>query len=400
MIWDGDDDCEHNWNIKHKLKKGGTHKENNIPSVGSNRIQGKSSLRNEGVISNFCCKCNAWKGQLGLEPDFNQFISHLVSVFDHLKSKLRDDGSLWVNLADSYYGSGNAEGHTEETTQFGRSTFEYGVVKKSVSRGDQLRRKTQVGIPERFKIAMIDAGWVCRNTIIWFKPSVMPSPVKDRFTNDFEYFFFFTKNPKYYFKQQLEPIKPESLKRAEYGFKIQPRGWKDENTPIMGGKTPIVNMNEDGRNMRTVWNINPQSFPEAHFATFPEKLVSTPIDACCPEKICIKCDNPQEYIIKSEGGLNKSWHNHKDDLITGQSKSKSMPKDYKKRIIGWKKCDCNIEFRKGIVLDPFSGSGTTGLVTINQNKRYIGIEINPEYVKISEDRLKKATFTPLTEFFD
>ena len=270
---------------------------------------------------------DGWKGQLGLEPDFNQYISHLIFIFEKLKSKIKESGTLWINLADSYYGSGNAEGHTAETTQFTRSTFEYGAVRKSVSKNGQLRRKTQVGIPERFKIAMIDNDWICRSTIIWYKSSVMPSPVRDRFTTNFEYFYFFSKNPIHYFEQQFEPIQKASLERAKYGFNKLPQGWNEENTPIKGGKTTKINMSERGRNMRTIWNISAKGFPGKHYASYPEALIKIPIQSSCPSD--------------------------------------------------------------GIVLDPFMGSGTTAVVAENLDRDWIGIELNSDYVEIAKKRIEE-----------
>ena len=180
-------------------------------------------------------------------------------------------------------------------------------------------------IPQRFTIEMVNRGWILRNTIIWHKKNCMPSSVKDRFTVDFEYIFLFSKKQKYYFEQQTEPISLSSKKRASYG-------WNGNEVEGIGRNQPqsIETMGDrwcpSQRNKRTVWTINPKGFKEAHFAVYPEKLCETPIKAGCP--------------------------------------------------------------KDGIVLDPFFGSGTTGVVALKQSKNFIGIELNPEYIKIANKRLK------------
>jgi len=142
------------------------------------------------------------EGQLGLEPTPELYIQHLCDIFDETWRVLKDSGSLWVNIADSYGGSGNAQGHTKDTKNLGYKTSDMGA-----TRGHTIgfMPKSLVGIPERFVLEMANRGWIRRNTIIWHKPNVMPTSAKDRFTADFEYIYFFTKKKKYYFEQQFEP---------------------------------------------------------------------------------------------------------------------------------------------------------------------------------------------------
>jgi len=169
-------------------------------------------------ITNKCFDCDAWHGQLGLEPTYQMFVKHLVEVFNRLEDKLRDDGCIWVNLGDTYAGGNGLdipEGVTKEEIKkkwnIGNSvewtdTKIQAFPNKNPQAKFKKMTKSQIGIPERFKIAMIDSGWICRNTVIWHKPNPMPSSVRDRYTNDFEYFYFFTKKKKYYFKQQFEEV--------------------------------------------------------------------------------------------------------------------------------------------------------------------------------------------------
>lgn len=287
-------------------------------------------LRNYGDDTNVVKWSDGWTGQLGLEPDYKSFVEHIVEIFNELKRKLKDTGSLWVNFGDTYSGGGGIgvnqtiENITKRSTEWKNYEKYPDGTPQSKLRG--IMGKSKLFIPERFAIAMVDSGWLCRNEIIWHKPSCMPSSAKDRFTVDFEKFFFFTKQEKYFFKQQFETMKNSSKTRMDKGFEVYPREWSNPNSPLAGGKKINIKYNEEGRNMRAVWSINPKGYKKAHFATYPEKLISVPIDACCE--------------------------------------------------VG------------GIVLDPFSGSGTSGVVALKQNKRYIGIEINPEYVLMSEERLE------------
>jgi site-specific DNA-methyltransferase (adenine-specific) len=202
-----------------------------------------------------------------------------------------------------------------------------------------LPNKCLLMIPERFAIKMIDSGWILRNQIIWHKPNQMPSSAKDRFTVDFEKIFFFVKQQKYYFEQQVEKSLTQEdrpfgiIRDREYDYdskqaviqkRKRPNGVSVEQSKKLGN---ISNCGvNEYRNMRTVWSINTDPTSEAHFATYPQKLVQRMILAGCPEN--------------------------------------------------------------GIVLDPFFGSGTTGIYARKVNRNYIGIELNSEYVKIANKRLR------------
>jgi len=344
QIWDGDENCEHEWKIEitKRPNSSGGQSSKKLKIKGQDNFQNFTDYHKRETTSDFCSKCGAWKGQLGLEPTFDLYIKHLCNIFDEVKRVLRDDGTCWVNLGDCYAGAmGKKSGWTDNK-----------AVKNSVEKGVTLTNKTKiihqlpqkclVGIPLRFALEMINRGWILRNTIIWHKPNAMPSSVKDRFTVDFEYIFFFSKKKKYYFETQFEPLKtmenrPNGVVRnREYNYDSKenknPSAYlKQDNVPSKNSNTykgfnkryipPI-----QGRNKRTVWTINPKPFKEAHFAVYPEELCETPIRASCPEG--------------------------------------------------------------GIVLDCFFGSGTTGLVALKQGKNFLGIELNEEYIKIAKKRLK------------
>jgi len=264
-------------------------------------------------------------GQIGQEPSYQEYISKLVYLFNEVKRVLKDTGTCWVNIGDTYSG-GNGAGYSPAKWKslYPNETS----LRKKMSRRDCLPGKSLVGIPERFAIAMTDAGWIRRNTIIWHKSNCMPFSGKDRFTVDFEYMYFFTKNKKYYFKQQLEKyidradVKYRKKLRQGKLYKVEKGNPYKENTPFTGErKTPMA----IGRNKRTVWTIPTKSYKGAHFAVFPEALVKPPVLAGCPEG--------------------------------------------------------------GTVLDPFMGSGTTLKVAGNLGRHSIGIELNPEYIELAKERI-------------
>ena len=276
-------------------------------------------------------------GQLGLEPDFNDYINNLCDIFDEVKRVLKLHGSCWVNLGDTYYTKSGGEFLNDNivSTKYSIST---GIQKANkVKDLGLLPSKCLVQIPSRFSIEMTNRGWTLRNEITWHKPTCMPTSVTDRFTVDFEKLFFFTKNKKYYFKQQIEDTKAKNVEPRMKAERRDEYHGKHKGTHLASSSRTMT------RNKRTVWSINPASFKGAHFATYPPKLIESPIDAGCPVD--------------------------------------------------------------GVVLDPFFGSGTTAEVAMEQDKDWVGIELNPEYEKISQKRLKpkiieKKTRDKASQFWD
>jgi site-specific DNA-methyltransferase (adenine-specific) len=249
QVWDGDENCKHEWNTEIIRKR------TNGDVPGKNSLIAKHRpndiVNRPDVVSNICIKCGAWKGELGNEPTYEMYINHLIQIFDEVRRVLKDDGTCWINLGDSYAGSNHC-----------------GIKPKSL-----------VGIPDRFKIAMVDNGWICRNDIIWHKPNAMPESVKDRFTDNYERLFFFTKNRKYYFEQQLEEYQSKPQKPINKNQQNCNNGYTTDR--FSAGYRDYYS--QGGRNKRSVWSINTKPFKEAHFAIFPEELIETPIKAGCPE---------------------------------------------------------------------------------------------------------------------
>lgn len=326
------------------------------------------------------------KGQLGLEENFDKYIEKLCDVFDEVKRVLKKEGTCWVNLGDTYYTkSGNA--FLNDNLNSNARIKQLGLNRANSLRGKGLlASKNLTLVPFRFAIEMQNRGWIIRNVIIWHKPNVMPSSVKDRFTVDFEYLFFFSKNKKYYFETQREPHKNSSIKRTNGKW----NGHREPNSSYSGMNIKTM-CHPQGRNKRTVWEICPKPFKEAHFAVYPEELCETPIKAGCPEFVCVKCGKPKVKVyekigekkvppiggVKKAGGNNLTYSGRDTQNIYDEGKYKPT-------------CDCDAEFISGIVLDPFFGAGTTGLVALKQNKKFIGIELNKEYIKIAEKRLQEV----------
>ena len=293
-------------------------------------------------------------GQLGLEKSPEEYISKMVEIFCEVKRVLREDGTLWLNLGDTYWGGKGQSSQAWSTLNQNRDTLQKaqhqicgrGDTRPSDGKHDIIKPKDLCMIPARVAIALQADGWYLRSDIIWAKPNPMPESVTDRPTKAHEYIFLLSKNQKYYYdanaikeKAKTEPGDKSGHKfgskknnTVEYTHSNKPgKKWK----PQYGGggtnfKGHSGNQGADGtiyylRNKRTVWQVTTKPFPEAHFATFPPELI----------KPCILAGSPEN----------------------------------------------------GMVLDPFMGSGTTALVAKNLNRNYIGIELNAEYIKMAEERL-------------
>lgn len=390
QIFGGDEGCDHEWNLyrhtQHSGRKG-------TSKVGYHLL--KENIPDDIVEANFCSKCNAWKGELGLEPSFKDYIVHLIAIFQEIKRVMKPTATCWVNLGDTYYGGGGGNQYSPSNTgilsqafkkdkQYEEAGgFDYGYMRKA----KETHIKSLCLIPFRFVIAMIDIGFILRNTIIWRKLNAMPSSVKDRFSTDFEYVFFFTKSKRYYFKRQKQPYKDASIKRANSFIK---------NNESFDERI----LEEDGANMRCVWDIPTARFGESHFATFPEELVTTPILAGCPEFVCKQCGLPKREVKKmeSQSSFNIRVRDVKmqrlksfDRIASEQEIEKYDEKHYAHKMTKYtisEGCECNAGFTEGIVLDPFMGAGTTALVALKLNRRFVGIELNPAYITMAYERIK------------
>ena len=336
-------------------------------------------------------------GQLGLEPTFEEYIDKLCTIYDEVKRVLRDDGTCWVNLGDTYGGQGgsNWTSSNEDVQKWIGNKQSAGQDFK-INKG--IKEKCLCLIPQRFAIEMVNRGWILRNVIIWHKPNPMPSSAKDRFTVDFEYVYFFVKSKKYWFEPQYEPyLTNDGSTSLVCGFRETPPGQSEHSGKTKTRDTFYQGL---GRNKRTVWTIPTQPYPEAHFATFPEKLVKPMIKAGCPEFVCTKCGKAREKVFdvsyESAGGKGDEKYdtnNQSGGLESGACTPQSMKYGRANKIttpIGYTDCGCNAEWRPGIVLDAFAGSCTTGKVAAKLRRDYIMIDLKPEYIEMGEKRVMEG----------
>ncbi len=264
-------------------------------------------------------------GQLGLEETAEEFIEGMVRVFSEVKRVLRDDGTLWLNMGDSYAMSSirgkdsKFSGHLGAMKHWGKEG--------SIQLGKRnlpfnLKPKNLIGMPWRLALALQADGWYLRQDIIWHKPNPMPESVRDRCTKSHEYIFLLSKKPKYYYdheaikedaKYPQGPNSPKSIKKGQGEFGMDTRGGLHKI-----GANPK-------KNKRSVWKVSTKPFKGAHFATFPKDLIEPCVLAGCPEG--------------------------------------------------------------GTVLDPFGGSGTTGIVAAQHKRNAVLLELNQEYIDLAKDRI-------------
>jgi len=300
---------------------------------------------------------------IGLEATPEDFCANMVEVFREVWRVLKPTGTVWMNLGDSY------------------------------------NDKQLVGIPWRVAFALQADGWYLRSDIIWSKKSPMPESVKDRPTKAHEYIFLLTKSPKYYYDADAirEPLAPASIGRLQQNIEGQTGTTRANGGMKSNGNFKAVGDIEQGRNKRSVWEIATQPYPEAHFATYPEKLVEPCILAGTSEKgVCAECGKPWERIMEVSGGtIGTAWHDHTDDLVRGMrdnSGGKATDGTYKREHKGWQPtCECNADIVSATVLDPFVGSGTTMAVVQRLGRRGIGTDLNEEYLALASKRLRSIS---------
>jgi len=413
QVWDGDPGCEHVW-------KDTTFVRNNDQTAGAKQRTNPGSIGRDTPVENaFCIKCNAWYGHLGLEPTPSLYVQHLVEICREIKRVLRKDGTFWLNLGDSYAANRTYQVHNTR----GASGHTYS---RDMEVPLGLKPKDLIGIPWTVALALRDDGWWLRMDNIWAKGcsfgeqevkcphckkkhtvrysgSVMPESVRDRPTKGHEYVFLFSKSQRYYYNYYAVK-EPNSETTGRWG---KYTGTKTADAQVEtggrhGASSGIVNVQSkdeftkkyytQGRNVRSVWQINSAQFPEAHYAVFPEELVEHPIAASTSDSgCCAECEAPYKRAnVKRE--------------VEQQREPAHVPgnTDTKVDSTGWKpttealnydepSCKCDVEDTiPCLVLDPFGGRGTTAVVADRHNCDCILIELGAKYAVMSKVYCKKA----------
>lgn len=416
------------------------HKPSSTPTqrgINSSTLQGgkKSTSHQQEGYKNLCSRCGAIRtdNQIGLEDTPEKYIEKLVAVFREIKRILTDDGTLWLNIADSYWGGKGTSGaarsdkqqqrnaNGESLNSAAQSIGKMGWTRPADGKHDSIKPKDLIGIPWMLSFALqgrcvipgeslnnaadllrqaretkdwgIVAGvegmlrawslaceWLgpywLRSDIIWAKPNPMPESVTDRPTKSHEYIFLLTKSSRYYYDAEAirQPL-VESL---------------------------LNDINVDSANKKTVWAVSTKPFAEAHFATFPEDLIVDCIKAGTSEHgQCGKCGSAYVRITKTKkiprNELPTDDPRYRPNRYTDNKYANEIKEGYEcgmystTATIGWKAtCNCqNASIVPDVVIDPFSGAGTTALQSKKLNRNFIAVDINKHYVAMSVERLKK-----------
>lgn len=379
-VWGGDPDCRHRWGEAERGRRIDLLPEEQSRSqgrLGRDARQGAAGLRG----GRFCTRCGAWKGCLGLEPDPDLYVEHLVSVIKGVRRALREDGTLWLVLGDSFAAARSCQVGDREGGEPGG-----------------LKPKDMVGIPWRVAFALQADGWWLRSDIVWAKPNAMPESVTDRPTRAHELVFLLAPSRRYFYDSFAvrEPdcglrsgngyARPERLSfRDAEGARGQEERW------LPGG----------GRNRRSVWTLPTQCYKGAHFATFPEALVEPCILAGTSPVACSRCGAPWRRIVSSRRlldgrhELRGAWADPAHSLRSGRALRPTGHGHWRVRVhretAGWEPtCSHDAPGARCTVLDPFTGAGTAGIVAARHGRDFTGIELSGTYAQMARRRLRAS----------
>lgn len=349
-------------------------------------------------------------GQLGLEKSPEEYVANMVDVFREVRRVLRDDGTLWLNLGDSYAAqrggttppaetlAGGENGWMDDGSRVNRGRHDgYNPSRNAGAIG--LKHKDLVGIPWRVAFALQADGYYLRQDLIWAKPNPMPESVRDRCTKSHEYLFLLSKSERYYFDGEAikESFADERMGNPGGGGQYSVGSGRNDAGAL---KTGVWNADglATGRNRRSVWSISTSPYKGAHFATFPPRLIEpcilagTSAKGCCPT-----CGKPWERITertKLRRQRPNDYTKRTGEEGTGNSCANSVA-GVEMKTTGWQQsCKCEpAEPVPCIVADPFGGSGTTGMVAAYHGRDWLLFELNPEYAALAEQRIADG-YTP------
>jgi DNA modification methylase len=279
--------------------------------------------------------------EIGQEDTVDGYVQKMTEVFREVRRILRDDGTLWLNLGDSYMSAKNCAPPPQTVANGNARSMPTDFIPANRKDQDGLKTKDLIGIPWRVALALQADGWYLRQDIIWSKPNPMPESVADRCTKSHEYIFLLSKKPRYYYDHNAikEPHKWSHVGEMRKGKDSKNGGSIEAPVKGKGNTTGSFRaFGEGGKNKRSVWTVNAKGYKGAHFAVYPENLIEPCVLAGCP--------------------------------------------------------------KDGTVFDPFTGSGTTAVVALKNGRNYIGTELNPEYVKIAEARIKESVPQTLEEILN
>jgi DNA modification methylase len=402
---EGDPSCDH--------KRRGADGPKDVTSTLESRATNQNHER-EMWARGICGRCGAIRvqdEQLGSEPSPDCeggkdridtcgkcYVCHMVQVFRELKRVLRLDGTVWLNIGDSW---GANQGSGFNASLYGESYRPGGAARRKELASDHIVKPPPiglppgnlVGIPWRLALALQADGWVLRQDIIWAKPSPMPESVRNRCTKAHEYIFLLTQSEDYFY--DAEAIKETSVEPPGEDY--------DERKESLRGLDSSARVNEDGysryheqdahpgrngrgsRNKRDVWNVPSYAYPGAHFATFPPRLIEPCILAGTSERgCCSECGKPWRRVVE-ETKLTRQRPNKYVKRTGEEGTGNSCANDVagvETRTVGWEpQCGCDVDIQPCIVLDPFMGSGTTAVVSIRHGRWSWGIDLSESYLR-------------------
>ena len=320
-------------------------------------------------------------GQLGLEETPEEYVQKLVGVFREVRRVLREDGTVWLNIGDSYARNPAKGGSGTFNGRNGRGE-DYAGAERGMG---NLKEKDLCMIPSRVAMGLQEDGWWVRSRIVWAKGNPMPESVTDRPTSSHEYIFLLSKSKQYYY--DADSIRQDAAK-GNAGSRFD----TGKTNGHMKGRAQQGQREDDGtRNKRDVWQVNTKPFPDAHFAVYPPELIEPCVKAGTSKKgQCPECGAPWERTVDHTPG--EYDYSERGEQVGHDAQASGTQKEpAKRKTTGWEPtCNCpDHDPEPQTVLDPFSGAGTTGVVALAKGRDYIGIDLSRDYNEMAADRIRR-----------